>query len=538
MQKIWSRLTTQASWQVVLLALVLLLGGGVRVAQFVRNPPGFNQDEAASAYEAYALAETGQDKWGNTLPAYFPAWGSGQNVLLAYLTVPVIKAAGLSIFSARLVPLVLGLLTLPLFFLSLRPVGRFPALLGTLLLALAPWHFMLSRWALESNLVPFFMLLGCFCLSRAFLTGRRRWIVPCLLPFALSLYAYGTTVVVLPGLFAVLALLGFGHIRRRWPSWLLALGLFGLVASPFMLFFVENYVVARNFAWTDALFFATPLLPATRISQVAGAHWTDIMRQNMSFLLNSFDDGTCYNLMPGYKLLLSLTLPWALVGGVVGTWKLVRRRGRAFGSPASIVLAIFGAWGLAALGLFCTIELNVNRFNHFYLPCMALAVWAISLTINSFLPSVPRPALRLAVVAWVLLEGGLAVRHYFTNYPNGPIKAQFNDGLAEAFGAVEGLWGIDQVRITDQMPLPYVYALFYLRYPPAQFQREAKVEVSGGTYQVRRFGRYVFTADELPAGRAYGYLSRKNEYGSLPRQVIFTNDAWEVGVVKPTAAGQ
>jgi hypothetical protein len=535
MQLYWSRLARLPSGQIVLLALVLLLGIGVRVAQFSHIPAGLNQDEAASAYESFSLAETGQDKWGNILPAYFPAWGSGQNVLLAYLSAPIIKVLGLSVLSARLVPLLLGILTLPLLFGCLRPVGRFPALLGTLLLALMPWHFMLSRWALESNLVPFCMLLGCFSLSRAFITGRRRWIVPCLLPFALSLYAYGTTAVVLPPMFALLLLLGFGRLRQQWGSWLLALGLFLLAATPFLLFFTENYIIARNLAWTDALFFSTPLLPATRISQVAGAHWTDIVGRNLDFLINSFDDGTCYNLMPGYKPLLSFTLPFALLGAVVGSWKLIRRRGRVFYSPATIVLAIFGVWGLASLGLFCSVELNVNRFNHFYLPCLVLAVWVISLAINNFLPTVPRPALRLAVTGWLLLEGGLAVDHYFTEYRTGPIKSEFNDGLGEAFAAVEGLWGMDQVRITNQMPLPYVYALFYLRYPPVQFQREAKVEVIGGVYQVRRFGRYIFNSDEIPGGSTYGYLSRKNEYGDLPRQVLFTNDAWEVGVVKPAA---
>lgn len=524
--------------QAALLVLVLVLGLVVRVGQFSHIPAGFNQDEAASAYESYSLAETGQDKWGNVLPAYFPAWGSGQNVLLAYLSVPVIQVFGLTVFATRLVPLVLGILTLPLLYCCLRPLGRFPSLLGTLLLALMPWHFMLSRWALESNLVPFFMLLGCFCLSRAFITGRRRWIVPCLLPFALSLYAYGTTVVVLPPMFALLALLGFSRLRQQWGSWLLALGLFLLLASPFLLFFVENYVLSRNLGWTDSLFFSTPLLPATRMSQVAGSKWTYIVGQNLRFLSNSFDDNTCYNLMPGYKLLLSFTLPLAMLGAAVGGWKFIRRRGRVFYSPATIVLAIFGVWGIASLGLFCSVELNVNRFNHFYLPCAVLAVWVTSLATDSFLPSVPRPALRLAVVSWLLLEGGLAVDHYYTAYRTGPIKVQFNGGLEEAFAVVEGMWGIDQVRITDQMPLAYVYTLFYLRYPPAQFQREAKVQVSGGTYQVYRFGRYAFTADEIPAGSTYGYLSRKNEYGELPRQVLFTNDTWEVGIVKPAAASR
>jgi len=521
-----------------LLALTLLLGTLVRVGQFPHLPPGLNQDEAASAYEAYALAETGHDKWGNALPAYFPAWGSGQNVLLAYLTAPVVKAFGLSIFTARVVSLGLGLLALPLLFFCLRPLGWFVALLGTLLLALAPWHFMLSRWGLESNLVPFFMLLGCTTLTRALSTQRRRWIVPALVPFALSLYAYGTTVVVLPGLFGLVGLLCWRQLVPRRGCWLLALGLFLVVAAPFLLFFVENYVAKRNFGWTDALPFATPLLPATRMSQVAGGSWAQLLGHNWQFALAGFDDGSSYNVLPGFKPLLSFTLPFALLAGLIGTWQLVRQQGRFARSPRAVVLLVFAAWGAASLALFFSFELNVNRFNHFYVPCIVLAVWAAGRTIKSFKASVPRPALRLGALAWLLLEGGLAVHSYFGDYRHGPVQAQFNDGLGEAFAAVNGLWGINQVRITDQMALPYVYTLFYSRYPPAQFQREVRYSVQDGTYQVRRFGKYIFSPAELAPGQSYAYLSRKNEFPDTSqqrREVIFTNDAWEVGVMKVSA---
>jgi hypothetical protein len=521
-----------------LLTLVLLIGLIVRVGHISNLPPGFNQDEAASAYESYSLAETGKDKWGNTLPAYFPAWGSGQNVLLSYLTVPAIKAFGLSIFSARLISRLLGLLTLPLLFFCLRSLGRFPALLGTFLLAVVPWHFMLSRWSLESNMVPFFMLLGCTMLSQALIRQQRRWIIPCLVPFALSLYAYGTTVMVLPFLLALVFLFAFSKIKAQLGSWLLALGLFVVVATPFVLFFLENYLTGRNFTWTDSLFFSTPLLPSTRMSQVGAAHMSDIVSQNFKFLTSSFDDGTCYNLLPGFKLLLSLTLPCTGLACLIGLWKFGSRRGQVAYTPKNIVLAVFAAWAIASLSLFVSFDLNINRFNHFYLPCIVLAVWAIDTIINSFNPNVPKLAIRVAVFGWLAIEGGLAIQYYFNGYAKGPIKDQFNAGLEEAFVALNQRVGIiDQVRITDQMPLPYVYTLFYLRYPPAQFQREAKFSIENGTYKVKRFGKYVFFEDELSSNHAYGYLSRKDEFqdnADRHRNVLFTNDAWEVGIMQPT----
>ncbi|MDJ0364269.1 hypothetical protein QMK33_03840 [Hymenobacter sp. H14-R3] len=184
--------------------------------------------------------------------------------------------------------------------------------------------------------------------------------------------------------------------------------------------------------------------------------------------------------------LLALVL---LLGAVVGGQKFIGRRGRVFCSPAAIILAIFGVWGGALSGLFCSIELNVKRLNYFYLPCVVLAVWVTTLIANSFLPSVLRPSLRLVVVGWLLLEGDLAVVHYFIEYRTGPIKLQFNNGLGEAFAMGEGMRGINQLRIIGLLPLPCVSTLFYLRYPPVWFQREVREQLQEGSYRVYRFGQ-------------------------------------------------
>ncbi|MGH7534310.1 MAG: glycosyltransferase family 39 protein, partial [Gemmatimonadales bacterium] len=95
----WRRSAT--GWSLVAV-LLIGLGVGLRLYLFPVVPPGLNQDEAAAAYEAYSLLQTGQDRWGNRLPPYFPAWGSGQSVLLSYLTAPFLALFGLSIAAVRL----------------------------------------------------------------------------------------------------------------------------------------------------------------------------------------------------------------------------------------------------------------------------------------------------------------------------------------------------------------------------------------------------------------------------------------------------
>jgi hypothetical protein len=518
--------------------LVLALGVVVRVWHFPSVPPGLNQDEAASAYEAYALAETGCDKWGNHLPIYFPAWGSGQNVLLAYLTVPVVQLLGLNLVSVRLVSLLLGLLTLPLFYYCLRPLGRYPALLGLLLLALAPWHFMLSRWGLESNLVPFWMLLGCTTVSRALATQQRRWIVPALVPFALALYAYGITLVILPTLFG-LGLVGcFSRIRQRAGAWLGALGLFAVVAAPFGLFIIENYLLGHNLAWTDKLFFATPLLPATRLGQDGQAGWRALYEVNSALVASGFDDGEVYNQLPGYPLLLRFT--WALValGFATMLYRLAHAGRQLAERPAAVVGLLFLAWGVACGPLIFLLKLNVNRSNHFFLPCLALGSWVASELIKGLKAGTPKHFIRLAVLSWFVVEGSLAARYYLLYYPTGAIKAQFNSGLPAAFAAVGRLQGVAQVRITSQLPLNYVYTLYYLRYPPARFQREAQVEIVDGVYLVNKFGRYVFNDHYLLARQPYAYLARRGELREDQchrKTVSYSDEFWEVGVMQVKA---
>jgi len=161
-------------------------------------------------YEALSLWRTGADRWNLPYPAYFVASGSGQNVLYSYLSIPAVAALGLSEFSVRLVNLVLGILTLPLVFVFVKRLyGERPALLSTFLVAVLPWHIMISRWANDSSPLPFFLLLGAYGFSRGLgEEGCGVWTPVSLVPWAASLYAYVVSAVVVP-IFLGLAFLCF-----------------------------------------------------------------------------------------------------------------------------------------------------------------------------------------------------------------------------------------------------------------------------------------------------------------------------------------
>ncbi len=199
--------------RLLLWALILLLSC-LRLYGFGSIPGGMNQDGAMAAVDALALADHGTDRFGTWLPAHFTAWGYGQmSVLLSYCMVPFIKLFGLSVWTARL-PLLLwslGGMAAAYAFLRLWR-GERAALVGLLFLAVDPWHFMQSRWALDCNLFPHLFLIGLALLADS---RRHGWaLYLSMLPFALCMYSYGVSFVMVP-LFLLLAVITLRVPLRR-----------------------------------------------------------------------------------------------------------------------------------------------------------------------------------------------------------------------------------------------------------------------------------------------------------------------------------
>ena len=185
------------------LVLILIIGILVRIFAFGNIPPGLNQDEASLGYDSYSLLNYGIDRNGMHNPVMLISWGSGMNALAAYIMMPFIKIFGLNVYSVRLVNLLFGILSLFIFFLVVKKIfNKEAAVVSTFLLAICPWHIMISRWALESNLFPSFFLLGVYFML---LSLEKKIYLPLSFSlFALSLYTYGTAYFIVP-LFVLIA---------------------------------------------------------------------------------------------------------------------------------------------------------------------------------------------------------------------------------------------------------------------------------------------------------------------------------------------
>ena len=283
-QKQWDKLIP------LLFAVFLAVGIGARVWRFGAVPGGINQDEAFAAYEAYSILRTGLDTSGYPFPVYLTAWGSGMNALESYLMMPFIALFGLEAWAVRLPQLIVAVLSLiAAYDVMKRLIDRWAALCGLFLLAVCPWHILLSRWGLESNLAPGFLLFGlCFFLRG--LEDHRFFLLSALM-YGLSLYCYATIWPFVPLILALQAgyALWCGRLRFRGRDGLcvgLSVGVLFLLALPLMLFLLVNW------GWIDEIrlpFLSIPKLVVMRGGEISLSRMPENGANLWSIFLHQWD---------------------------------------------------------------------------------------------------------------------------------------------------------------------------------------------------------------------------------------------------------
>jgi 4-amino-4-deoxy-L-arabinose transferase-like glycosyltransferase len=505
-----------------LLLGILLCEFFLRAFEFQNNPPGFYVDEAGVGYEAYSLPKTGADRWGIHLPVYFISWGSGQSVLYSYLTTPIIAVLGLSIFSTRLLSLAVGALTLPLLYATVkRAHGETAALLSTLLLAVMPWHVMISRWALDANLLPFFLLLGTYTVSRALERRSAASVIVALLPWGLALYAYAMAFIVVPIL--VVLVFTFYHksiLGNR--SWWGALALFGLLAFPIALFLAKNFVFQRALAVESFLPFGIPLLPISRFAQVASP-LTNRLNNNLLFVISGFQDGEIRNAVLGVAPTFIVLFPLAFVS-VVSLGRELKSSGKA---------DLFWLWLFACLPLFFPTDLAINRINAIFIPMLVVAVVGLLRLYGALPRTRARRILQLGVAALIVVQAGVFAVDYFFVYPSQPdTELAFFKGFDRALNKGLTIAGAsDNILVTNRIALPYFLTAFISTYPPDRYPREIKYTIEQGAVNVQSLGRFYFGMENLPNPNAsFTYVLAKWDDAPCANVESFLETRlWKVG---------
>ena len=405
--------------------LVFALGCFLRFYHLTTLPDGLNQDEASIGYEAFSLAFYGVDRYGNPFPVYPITWGSGGgSPLLIYLTALSFKLFGVSIFVLRRTVAFFGCLTLPLFYLLVKeaksspvglqsspvglqssptglqssPVGLQSSptgLLGMLLLAIAPWHILLTRWTLDYGLIPFTFGLAILVLMKAARKKSTGLYVLASALAALNMYSYGSANIVIP---AFLLLSVFFLMRGKILSirqLFLCMLMFLLVCAPLFLFYFINVCKLPEIITP---FFSVERFRSDHTASVFLSFSDLVLRgegiknskELLLYLSVGVENGEYYTYMPGYWTFYVFTFPVTLIGFVVSLKRM--REGRrealfavqnkaanahsASHSPAGAVAAeeiVFSAF-LASFLFGLTVRISINHIIMVYLPLLYYTV--------------------------------------------------------------------------------------------------------------------------------------------------------------------
>lgn len=495
----------------VIAAFLLLLGVLIRVIELGELPTGFNQDEAFAGYEAFSLLNYGVDSAGYRNPCYFVSWGSGMNVLESYLAIPFMKLFGSSVITLRLPQVILACISLLVFFLLLRKVfSEKTALLGLGLLVVSPWHIMLSRWGLESNLAPSLLLLGLYFLILG-INNSKYWITSAIM-YGLSLYAYSITWLVVPlTLVCFITYLIVSKRKIKYKYVLISTAILFVLALPPMLFVLVNRGYISEISTN---FISIPKLLVMRDSEVSLRNlfsWNSLY--SLLSILWRQNDGLIWNASSDYGLFYKFSLPFILLGGVrLASNALKNIRNKAFGYEEILLL------GMLSSILTCLVisRININKANslHFYLLILlTLGIEEVFLIFQKY------TLVSKAIIVGYAITFIFFLSFYFGEY-NNQISYSFREGIEDAVAYVNDE---NFINVGVDSSIYYSQILFFDQTPHVEFMETVEyTNYPSAFLDVEKFGKYKFGIDYDNLVQHEAYIISSN------REEIFTKLGYNV----------
>jgi len=178
-----------------LLGFIFILAIFLRFYQLKEVPNGLHLDEAISGVNAYSILHTGKDSNNNWLPLQTEVFGDYNPTGYAYLAIIPIKLFGLSEFATRFSGALLGSLTILAVFLLALSIfkNKTIGLLSAFLVAINPWHIVLSRSSEETLVSLFFVILGFALVFLSLEKQKIKFLIAGVLLLIVSYFMYFTS---------------------------------------------------------------------------------------------------------------------------------------------------------------------------------------------------------------------------------------------------------------------------------------------------------------------------------------------------------
>lgn len=461
--------------------------------------PGLYIDEVNYMNEVISKVSYGTDIQGLNHPIYFASvWGQGQSILYSWIVVPLIKIFGFSIFLFRIPMVFFTILTILSIILAIyfSSKDKLLAVCVTVSLVTAPWLFISSRWVLDANISPIFIMLGLVSVyvSMIFVSKRRYvFLIISAILLALSAYGYIASWIYLPFLVVAIATIS---LYKKWFSIkeiLVWLAIIFVIALP-LIVFAYRVNIQHVDKFTKFLFFDFPYLKANRVSSLISFKGSilvsikaNIITGIQQVVLGS--DNLPQNSVYPYGAIFPLTILFTAIG-IFGKKALFDENAAKFRNIVILSLISFIPGMLV-------IKPNYNHWNFLWFPLVVLTGYGFYLSFKM----VDRASWSVFLLVPVLVFGLFISNSYF-GFENQ--KNHFNN----AMGSVEETQNINKI-----MNKKFDHKKLYIESLPETFNMFRLVQNPINSSEYLKMQKDVTKGNGsiVPAPeKSYGYLRDVN----------------------------
>lgn len=487
---------------------ILIIASLLRLVKLDSVPISPDWDEVSLGYNAYSIMQTGKDEYGKFLPVVLRSFDDYKPALYAYLAIPSVKFFGLRIFAARLPSAIFGVLAVLGTFLMIKELFKRNdlALLSSFLLAISPWHIQFSRVAFESNVGLAFNIFAALFL----LYGLKKpiFLIVSIVLMALNLYAYQSEKVFTPLLaltFVILFRKEFFSISKKFIFLAVIFGL--LISLPMASFLFTNKNSLERARGVSIFSQAYPQGKAQKalddqinndkLGFIFDNRRVFYAKEIASGYLSHFDLNWLFirgdiarHHAPNMGLLYLFELPFLLVGFYYLFFRKEYGRARAL---------IF-VWFLIApipASITSGVPHAIRTLN--FLPTFQIFTALGIVSAIASISNIKHQILNIQIKYLIFISCFLFFIFNFVYYLNQYFVQQ------NIFNAKEWQYGYAKI-ISDEafekykkivvsnegsMDQSYMFFLFYLKYPPKDYQLHSEF-ASGGFRENHKFGKFEF----------------------------------------------
>jgi len=495
------------SYKFLILISIITIAFILRFSQLGSNPPEMTWDEVAWGYNAYSLGIDGRDEFGRFLPInYLESFGDFKPPMYAYLDIIPVKVFGLTAFATRVPSAALGVLTvLMTYFLAIElfyqsKKKQLYGLVSAGVLAISPWHIMLSRAAFEANVATFFIVTGVWLFLYAI--RDKKWFLPLsIVSFLCAFYTFNSSRIVAPLLVMVLSIIFIKKLLSMKLQVVLAIVIGIVMILPSITFLlspqsklrfqevnifsdISVIKLSNQEILNDNYSAVGKLLHNHRI--VYGIEFMKHYFDNLTpqFLFISGDGNSKFSIRDMGELYL-LELPFLLIGAFF----LVRKKeGSWYLIPLWLLLGIIPAATARETPHALRTEVT--------LPTFQLLISYGLVQAGSLLKKGMLRNWGLGIIGGIYLVSIFFFQHtYWVHYSN-EYSSDWQYGYKSAITyAKEHESGYGTIKLTDALGRSYIYYLFYTKTSPLVYRNPTISNITRDTFgfvHVNSIGKYVF----------------------------------------------